>query len=181
MSKKGISSQCYGPEAWGSYQAGILTDSESLRMAEHLLECDYCMDMYLKIIDNKLQEGEVPKLSKDFTDRMLSVIKQDTSRQKAYPRVSNISDRKDKEVHSSKINVLISYCAAAGIAMFFWVGGYFDDLSGQIAKGIDIVHLSETIELRDESQQSFIRTGWTKNTSKERYSSFIDNLILKKE
>lgn len=182
MSEKINSARCYGTLVWQAYQAGILGESERIEMEEHLLVCESCLETYLNIIENRLNNEEIAQLGEDFTNQVLYNIEQEKRWQKASAQVTHISTNKKLiEERSNRVNLLISYCAAASIAMFFWVGGYFDGLSGTFMKGMEYMQTAEVLETRGEPQKSFIQTGWTQKVIEKKHPSFIENLIMKKE
>ena len=172
-------SQCYGPQEWQTYCTGMLQEPERLKMEEHLLQCDNCMSTYLDVLQNGFQQQSVFQVGQDFTDKVMASIQKESYRQK----------------HDNKINLIISYCAAACIVMFFWIGGYFDKISAGLSEGVKTSNVSKTIEVRVEPPKHFIQTGWTQNVfHKEKPSleksfleksfldkSFLENLIPKKE
>lgn len=181
MSDQFNRTQCYELKAWQSYQQGALGESERSLMEEHLLTCEDCLDIYLGIVEERLKSDEVIKLGEDFTAKVFEIIEQERRWEKASVPAINIVNKRDKEARNSKVNLLISYCAAASIAMFFWVGGYFDGLSGSLSKGAEYLHPTEVVETQVESQRGFIQTGWTQKVIEEDRPSFITNLIPKKE
>jgi hypothetical protein len=180
MTEKINSAQCYESQAWQSYQLGKISEFESSRMEEHLLICENCLEIYLGIIEKSLLEDNAPKLEEGFNDKVLKVIEEERCKPKASARVVNINQREDREVRNSKVNLLISYCAAACIVMFFWIGGYFDGLSGTLSKGVEHLHPTEALE-EVQPPRGLIRTGWTQKVISEERSSFIKNFIPKKE
>jgi hypothetical protein len=180
MTEKINSAQCYESQAWQSYQLGKISESESLRMEEHLLICENCLEIYLSIIEKSLLENDAPKLGENFSDTVLNVIEEEKCQPNAPVRIIKNCKREDKEVRNSKVNLLISYCAAASIAMFFWIGGYFDGLSGTLSKGAEHSHPTEVLE-EVQPPRGFIQTGWTQKVITEERPSFIENLIPKKE
>lgn len=181
MSEIANQGQCYEQGQWRSYQEGILGEAERSAMEEHLLTCEVCIETYLGILENSLNNVDTPKVSQGFTDRLFEVIEQEKIRPEDIDQVVSISNKKDKEDRNNKINLLISYCAAASIAMFFWVGGYFDELSGSFAKGAEYLHTFESVEAQVEPQRSLIQTGWTQKVMEEERPSFLENLKPKKE
>lgn len=181
MTEKLNGSQCYELKAWQSYQAGALSEFQRLQMEEHLLLCESCLDTYLGIVEESLKENDLPKLGEGFTAKVLNTIEEESRWQKASVPVRNISDKKDKEARNSRNNLLISYCAAASIVMFFWVGGYFDGLSGSLSKGVEYLHTKEVVEAKVQPQRGFIQTGWTQKINAGERPSFLKNLIPKKE
>jgi len=181
MSEKINSSPCCGLKTWQDYKAGKLSAEAQTVLEEHLLSCENCLGIYLGMIEEGLEDQDTPKLGEDFTDRLFDVIEQEKRWQKASVQVISIAGNKAREVRSNKVNLLISYCAAASISMFFWVGGYFDGLSGNLTKGVDYIHTSEAVETKVEPQRGLIQTGWTKKVIEEERPSFIENLKLKKE
>ncbi|NLI93180.1 MAG: hypothetical protein GX434_13650 [Peptococcaceae bacterium] len=141
MNRKRKNAHCYKPEEWKAYQAGVLGESEQIKMEEHLLVCMECMETYLSLIEESVFDENLPKLSEEFTEKLLSSIENEKRWQKASVPVRNISSgKKDKEVRNNRVNLFVSYCAAAGIAMFFWVGGYFDHLAGVLTKEAENCH-----------------------------------------
>ena len=180
MSERVNKAQCYEQNQWRSYQAGTLSESERRAMEEHLLTCEACLENYLSIVEYDLEQ-DASMLGKDFTDRLFEVIGQETNWRKSSAQVIKVSNKKEKEVRNNKVNLLISYCAAASIAMFFWVGGYFDGLSGSLSKGLVSMQPTKGIEKNYEPQKGFIQTGWTQRVIDEERPSFIENLKLKKE
>lgn len=197
MREKVNRSSCYEPQTWLAYQAGNLEDSERLAMEEHLLICEHCLEIYLNLIENPENDLELPALSDQFTDRVMAALEQEIRWQKASVALVNITVaetagyknanrknanfKKDKETQNNRVNLLISYCAAASIAMFFWVGGYFADLSGSFSKGVEYLETSKVLETRADQQISLIQTGWTQKVIEQKPSSFIEKLIPKKE
>ncbi len=182
MSEKVKSAQCYDTKAWQAYQAGTLGESEMRALEEHLSFCESCLERYLELIENGLSSGDIQGLGEDFTDQVMALIEQEQRWQKASVPVVNLrSQKKSKETVHIKAALLISYCAAASIAMFFWIGGYFDGLAGSLSKGVDYIRSSEVVETKVQPQKGFIQTGWTQKVIEEERPSFIENLIPKKE
>jgi len=182
--------RCAEAKKWQAYQAGLLGETEQMEMETHLLTCESCLQTYLGLLEDHLNSDKesLPKLGADFTDR---VIDQAFGQIQVNSLKQNKVKTNAKETRNNKVNILISYCAAASIAMFFWVGGYFEGLSGSFDKGMDYMKSAQSVETKVESgkglmergfmEKSLIQTGWTQRLSEEDRPSFIENLILKKE
>ncbi|HHV65281.1 MAG TPA: zf-HC2 domain-containing protein [Peptococcaceae bacterium] len=203
MSKNNIGLQCYEHNLWLAYADGSLPAAQTLRMEEHLLECSTCLDTYLGIIEDRLAVEGIPKLGEDFTAKVLKAIEEQnlnynlnktppklvgdniqTSGISAEVNSSGIKEaREEKEAHPNrKVNLLIYYCAAAGIAMFFWVSGFFADLSGSLSKSADYLHARERVAEKASSSQGLIQTGWTQKVLETKRPVILDYFIkLKKE
>jgi len=160
-------SRCYRPQEWQTYCAGMLQESERIQMEEHLLQCNNCLSIYLDFLNKSLQRESFSQLGQEFTDKVMA----------------NIQKENYTQGHNNKINLIISYCAAACIVMFFWVGGYFDKISEGLSEGTKLSKPLETIEARIEPPKSFIQTGWTQKVLKKEKSffekSFLEDLIKK--
>lgn len=195
MSEKNICLKGFSHQLWQSYADSSLPAAQVLKLEEHLLECPHCLDIYLGIVEKKLAAASAPRLGEDFTAKVLKAIEQEQHLTKTAVKQAGDSVRgsiistevnrrvlsRDKEAHRNrKVNLLISYCAAAGIAMFFWVGGYFDGLSGSLGKSTDYLHPSEAVEKVSPSQ-GLIQTGWTKRVLENERPSVLDYFKLKKE
>lgn len=168
MKNKIESIRCYEERMWSAYHSGLFSEARRSDMEEHLLVCDSCMSIYLKILeDTNLKSA--PMLSEDFTDRVMGAIEQE----KRHNEV-------DKEVLTSKVTILLSYCAAASIALFFWGGGYFEGLSSGLVKGFQYIDKVEITQKVAEPQRGLIQSGWS-NKVQETRPSFIDTIISKKE
>lgn len=181
-------SQLSERDTWERYMAGTLQEVDSLKLEEHLLSCESCLGLYLGFLEKELEDEEKPCLSEEFTDRVMEAVGQENTWQKiSVPvvPVRNIADMKEKEIRSRRVNLFISYCAAAGIAMFFWVGGVFDGLSGSfsgtLSRGVEYLHGDKVAETKIELPKSLIQTGWTQKMLEEERPSFIKDFILKKE
>lgn len=167
MNNKIRSIHCYEEKSWSAYHLGLLSEAKRLAMEEHLLLCDSCMSTYLSIIEEDNANKSVPMLSKNFTNRVMEAI--------------NIPAKKNKEVLTSRVTILISYCAAASMALFFWSGGYFESLAGGLTKGIQYIDQVEISQKVVEPERGFIQSGWSHKAIQENRVSFIDTIIPKKE
>ncbi|MGI5900865.1 MAG: hypothetical protein ACOX7U_00130 [Desulfitobacteriia bacterium] len=163
---------CYKPQDWYLYQEGSLPSTTSRAMEEHLLDCESCLNVYLTALEESLGNLKKPELNRDFTDRVMSLLE----REFPAPRQESAVEKRRKV---PSINLIIGYCAAASIALFFWVGGYFGEISDSLVKGINAPN-EQRIEQREPSRKSLIRAGWTEQTRTEKPSTFIKT-ILKKE
>jgi len=152
MKEKSIRTACYPAKTWQSYRDGSLTAEESAGLEEHLLDCEQCLETYLELVQQGSDRLE-PGLSPDFTERLLAIIKPEEQRKEP--------ERGVKE-RNSRATLLIGYCAAACIALFFWMGGYFDGISGGLAK------------------QGIIQRGWTEKVNMEAPPSFLNNILRQK-
>ena len=172
--------KCYTPQDFELYQAGGLAAEERIRLEEHLLQCDSCMDTYLKVTESYLCQLGETDLSFDFPDRVMAMIeKQQTLPVAVKNNKSNGAKYQEKK--NARWNLFIGYCAAACIAMFFWVGGCFDGIAGSLTKEIDIFPASETVEQKAPARKiNLIQTGWTKKTL-ERQQSLFANFKLERE
>ena len=162
---------CPKEKTWIAYSQGLLSESRRLGLEEHLLTCDSCLAIYLDILAKDTDQSSVSQLSRDFTDHVLAEIS----------AVSRIPVKKEKEFLASKMGILISYCAAASIALFFWGGGYFDGLSANLSKGVQYLDKIEISEKVPEPEKGLIQAGWTHKVYEEKRTSFIQNLISDKE
>lgn len=171
MSEKFKSIQCYGANAWFSYQAGALGEVDRSAMEEHLLTCENCLEVYLNMMEDRLKNDGASRLGEDFSNRVLEIIEQEGYTQKTSAAVGNVVGIKEKEVRNNKINLLISYCAAASIVLFFWAGGFLNDVG----------RLTDRMEFRIQSEEGLIQTGWTQKIIEEKPISIIEKLIPKKE
>ena len=170
---------CQDEKSWVAYSQGLLSESRRQTMEEHLLKCDHCLTVYLDILERDTAIRTIPKMSHDLTKRVLEEINREI-RPDQDIKVRNLP-KKDREFLASKAGMLISYCAAASMALFFWGGGYFDGLADNLSKGVkylDKIEISERVEV---PEKGLIQTGWTHKVLKENRSSFIQNLISDKE
>jgi hypothetical protein len=159
--------QCYTPQTLKCYQAGGLTPAERILLEEHLLQCDSCLNLYLKLTEEYLDRLGTSDLSPDFVDRLMARIQEEHALP-AEPKSQDSSGAKFQEKNNARLNLLIGYCAAACIAMFFWVGGWFD--------GITDIMKHET----NTRKVNLIQEGWTKKNFAEQQSLFA-NFKLEKE
>ncbi len=178
MKNKIESIHCYEERMWSAYHSGLFSEAKRSDMEEHLLICDSCMLIYLKILEDTNIKS-VTMLSKDFTDQVMRVIEQEKGHNEV-DYITRMPTKKNKEVLTSKMTILLSYCAAASMAMFFWGGGYFDGLAGGLAKGIQYIDKVEITQNVTEPQRGLIQSGWS-NKVQEMRPSFIDTIISKKE
>ncbi|WP_449240512.1 zf-HC2 domain-containing protein [Desulfoscipio gibsoniae] len=159
--------QCHDSSAWKAYQADRLSDMERLAMEEHLLTCESCLEIYLQILEEELQNEDVSGPGPDFTTEIMS----------------RVADGHKKPQHStlpiSRTKLLVSYTLAAGIAMFFWVGGYFDKVSAGLEKGM--AKSTQLVETRIEPLPGIIQTGWTFKILDNQQSSFLQKFFEEKE
>lgn len=165
--------RCQNPEKWQAYHEGSLDEAEQLAMEMHLLDCESCLQSYLSIVENQVANVQEPRgrLASEFTDRLMGEVF--GNKEASYPR----------NIWKSKANILISYCAAASIAMFFWIGGYFETLSGSFDKGIQYMKVSQELAAQKETEKEslgIIQTGWTHRDLKQDDSSFLKNIISNK-
>ncbi len=179
MNNKIKSIHCYDERMLSTYHSGLLSEEKRSAMEEHLLTCDSCLSIYLSILEEDTNIKSVPVLSKDFTNQVMGAIEQEKGHNED-ENVISISVKKDKDTLTSKMTILISYCAAASMALFFWGGGYFDGLAGGLAKGIQYLDKVEITQKATEPQRGLIQSGWS-NKVQETRPSFIDTIISKKE
>jgi len=170
MKEENKGARCFETKAWLSYQAGFLSKSECALKEEHLLSCENCFETFLNIIETSTNPAEGTSLSSGFTDRVMSMV---TKLDEVRFKESKFKESKPKEAANSRVNLFIGYCAAASIAMFFWIGGYFGGLSGSIAKGMEI-------GMEIQPKIGLIQQGWTQKVLEEKESTFIENIIPKK-
>jgi len=157
--------QCYELPMWQTYCAGMLDEAERVQMEEHLLHCNACLSVYLAVLEKELQRESAFQVGQDFTDKIMANVQKENYRLK----------------RNNKINLIVSYCAAACIAMFFWVGGYFDKISEGLSEGAKSSNFSKTIEVQFEPPKHFVQTGWTQNVLKREKlfgKSFLENTVL---
>ena len=171
---------CQSKKTWEAYNQGLLSETKRQAMEEHLLTCDSCLEIYLEILTKDTQKADIPKLSQDFTVRVLEQINRDPSHE-GEGTTARRPVKKDKEFLASKTGFFISYCAAASMALFFWGGGYFDGLADNLSKGVEYLDKIEISEKVSEPEKGLIQTGWTHKVFEENRSSFIENLISEKE
>ncbi len=159
--------QCHHSSAWKAYQADKLSDTERLAMEEHLLTCESCLEIYLQILEDELQSEGASGPGPDFTVAVMS----------------RVADGHKKPRHStltiSREQLLVSYTLAASIAMFFWVGGYFDKVSDSLEKGM--TKSAQLVETRIEPLPGIIQTGWTSKILDNQQSSFLQKFRKEKE
>ncbi|MCM1567623.1 zf-HC2 domain-containing protein [Dehalobacter restrictus] len=177
--------QCYIENEWHSYLAGSLPEEERLEMEEHLLSCDTCLQVYLNLLEEQGRQEYL--LGEDFTARVLNQTQSKKSQAGIAPaRLVPVFKQpvpKARDKSGSRINLLISYCAAASIVFFFWTGGYISGLSNALNEGLvkNHGHVSEVVEDRLDPSISLIQPGWTKKVIQEKRPSIIENIIQKKE
>ncbi|NLM21496.1 MAG: hypothetical protein GX207_07090 [Peptococcaceae bacterium] len=159
--------QCYTPQTLKCYQAGGLTPAQRILLEEHLLQCDSCLNLYLKLTDEYVGQLGTSDLSPDFVDRVMAMVQEEQSLA-AEPKSQDSSGAKIQEKKNARLNLLIGYCAAACLAMFFWIGGWFD--------GITDIMKQET----NTRKINLIQEGWTKKNFAEQPSLFA-NFKLEKE
>jgi hypothetical protein len=163
----GHSAPCYTAQAWLAFQAGAPEEAPRILMERHLLECDSCLHVYLTLAENSISHMGAPDLNDGFTDRVMAAIKG--------------SGAGYKKKADSKLNLLIGYCAAACIAMFFWTGGFFDEIAGGLAKGVEILDAPTiTAKQYQPPKINLIQAGWTKKNI-EKQPFLFDNFKSKKE
>jgi len=180
VKNKIISIHCYEEKNWSAYHSGLLSEAKRLEMEEHLLICDSCLSIYLSIIEADSNDKSIPMVSKDFTNHVMEAIEQE-KRLNEDCQVVNLPARKEKNFLTSKVTILISYCAAASMALFFWGGGYFEDLAGGLSRGIQYIDKVEISQKVVEPQRGLIQTGWSQKVIQENHPSFFDTIIPKKE
>lgn len=180
MKEEEKSIRCFTEKEWQFYQAGFFGEADRIAMEEHLLACDSCMACYLGIVEENLAKEPLVFLEEGFTDLVMETIELNNLPQPGiiFGEAAGAGSGKD---HGSKANLLITYCAAASIALFFWIGGYFDSLSGSLSKGVEFFAEAEITAKKTEPSQGFIQTGWTQKILDEKRSSFIKNLLPIKE
>lgn len=186
MNGKMKSIRCYEQKSWSAYHSGQIRDPKRSAMEEHLLTCDDCLEKYLGNVEKEINSTSGFMLSEDFTNYVMELIYQEERHNKS-ASVTHTAVKQEKEFLSNKWSVFISYCAAASIALFFWGGGYFDGLSGSLAKGMQYINTAEISQKivypqkKVESSRGFIQTGWTHKVVVEDRPSFIQNVLPKKE
>jgi len=180
MKEEEKSIRCFTEKEWQFYQTGFFGEADRTAMEEHLLTCDSCMACYLDIVEENLGKEPLVSLEENFTDLVMETIELEN---RSLPEVLSreAACAGSGKNHGSKANLLITYCAAASIALFFWIGGYFDGLSGSLSKGVDFIAETEITAKKTEPSQGFIQTGWTQKILDEKRPSFIKNLISIKE
>ncbi len=157
---------CYDQAIWRSYHSGFLDESQRIAMEQHLLYCDKCMDIYLDLVAESAGPGE-SLLSGDFTDKLMQELESQAEPQ--------ISPAKVPGFMTSKATVMISYCAAASIAMFFLVGGYFDNLADKLVRSAEYFPPPGMIAQKTEPSRGLIQNGWTQKVLDEKRQPFIEN------
>lgn len=169
---------CYEERMWSAYHSSLISEVKRSDMEEHLLICDSCLSIYLSVLEEDTNIKSVPMLREDFTDRVMEAIEEE-SHNEADNAIS-MPAKKNKEVLTSKVTILLSYCAAASMALFFWGGGYFEGLSSGLVKGFQYIDKVEISQKVVEPQRGLIQSGWS-NKVQETRPSFIDTIISKKE
>jgi hypothetical protein len=169
---------CYSEEEWQAYQAGILGDSEQMKMEEHLLGCDDCLQLYLGLLSERMKN--MPKPDGMLAQKVLDLCQPEKNQAKAKTSGREIYRNKEKGTRNSRLNLFVAYCAAASIAMFLWTGGYFDRLAGLMTREADYLQTS-ALEYRINPGKNLIQSGWTQKITEEKHSFLILNLILRKE
>ena len=161
------SKNCFDKSIWLAYHSGLLDESVQSDMEQHLIDCNACMDVYLNVVEEHVS-SEDSLLSDDFTDKLMHKIEQEISWQNAKKLDIVKPSMKAQRVSSSKATLMISYCAAASIAMFFLVGGYFNGLADKVIQGAEYIPSSAITELRTDQTRGLIQTGWTQKVLEEK-------------
>lgn len=114
----------YSKSQWLQYKKGLLAPALLLKMEEHLVQCDVCMQSYLSLIAKEEITRAAGLLSPGFSSGVMMQIRaipQSAPTRKILSPASGIRGERRK-------NLLIYYTAAASITLLFMGGGLFQNL-----------------------------------------------------
>jgi predicted anti-sigma-YlaC factor YlaD len=101
----------YSKIEWFLYKEGCLSEDESRKMEEHLMQCDLCLDLFLSSIDEMEISFAETIISEDFTHKV----------------IDNINKKKEDKIQNRK-NIFAYYAAVAAVAIFLTGTGFFQAL-----------------------------------------------------
>lgn len=175
MTHQPESTNCFDKSIWLAYHSGLLDESVQSDMEQHLIDCNACMNVYFDVVEEHVS-NEDSLLSVDFTDKLMHKLEREIVWQNAKSPDMSKPSMKAHSYMNSKATLMISYCAAASIAMFFLVGGYFDGLADKVIQGAEYIPSSAITELKSDKTRGFIQTGWTQKVLEEKRQPLLENL-----
>lgn len=147
----------YDNVEWTLYRKDLLHKKIKEEMEDHLLECDHCMNIFLSIIDEELED--TPKVSKDFTDNVMMKIN------------TKVKTNKKKNIYNE---VLVYYMAVASVAIFLTGSGFFHTIANRTPEfGAKLIASKK--EVRVDSVYNF-----SQNIT-DATASFVNNFNLKEK
>lgn len=147
----------YSYEEWQELIADGVNEETKIKMLEHTMECQSCLDIYLSLIDEGLKdENTIP--SPDFSSKVINKITVENKQTELLKRKKHFT------------NIMIYYTSAACITLFLISHGCFDAFLGFTEKG------SKAIANQSKAT-SFVFNGWT-DTLTKKTSSFLNNINL---
>lgn len=117
----------YDTVEWKLFKEELLDKNIKKDMEDHLLECDHCMEIFLTLIDEELEN--VAKLSEEFTENVMGQIRKRMSIDKKNEKLNMI--KKVQKKKNTYNELLVYYVAVASVAIFLTGSGFFTSIVSQ--------------------------------------------------
>lgn len=138
---------------WLLYKSKSLSDEVLEEMEEHLYNCDFCMGIFLSLVDEKELNMASEVVPEDFTQNIMNRISKE-----------KIKVVKEKRPNKSFNYSFMYYVAVASVTIFLTFGGFFTNLVDSVPE------LSIRLEVNVQSERKNPINDFTerviKNTSK---------------
>ncbi|MCX7745806.1 MAG: hypothetical protein N2645_02800 [Clostridia bacterium] len=141
---------------WKLYAEGGLDEEAAAEMESHLLECNDCLEIYLRMIEDNGMESTEAMVSPQFTDNVMKKIQHEK-----------------KSYTFSKKQIFFYYVVAACITLFLTFNGAFDSLYSRFTES------SSQIAQSSGAIEKMFVNGWSERLTNEAVIA-MDRLKQKK-